>query len=353
MSSYIERMQQALPDLQQKAEPLILGIESSCDETAAAVVAGGRRLLSDAVYSQIDLHSVYGGVVPEIASRAHVEKIGPVVQRALLDAGLSLHQVDAIAVTHGPGLVGALLVGVSYAKGLALALNKPLLAVNHIEGHICANYLSHPELAPPFLCLVASGGHSHLVEVLEGQRYRLIGCTQDDAAGEAFDKAARQLALPYPGGPLLDELAEQGDPHRFRLPTPHTQQPMDYSFSGLKTAFVNLCHQFRQRGEPLPKADLAASFRMAVVDQLADRAEKAIIQGGHRRFALAGGVAANKLLRQRMQAICDEHGIQCYAPSLRYCGDNAAMIAAAGHGVLKRGALVDLSLNAQPALRLI
>lgn len=353
MSAYFERMLAALPGLQRKPEPVILGIESSCDETAAAVVAGGRRLLSDVVHSQIDLHSVYGGVVPEIASRAHVEKIGPVVHRALEEAGIGFDGIDAIAVTHGPGLVGALLVGVSYAKGLALALDKPLLAVNHIEGHICANYLSHPELTPPFLCLVVSGGHSHLIEVLEGQSYRLIGCTQDDAAGEAFDKAARQLELAYPGGPRLDELAEQGDPTRFKLPNPHTQGPMDYSFSGLKTAFVNLCHQYRQRGEELPRADLAASFRQAVVDQLADRAEKAIGQGGHQRFALAGGVAANRLLRRRMEALCAQKGIAFYAPALRYCGDNSAMIASAGYGLLMRGELAPLSLNAQPALRLL
>lgn len=218
MSSYLSRMRDALPQLLEKPELRILGIESSCDETAAAVVMNGRSLLSDVVHSQIDLHTVYGGVVPEIASRAHVEKIGPVVRHALDEAGLRMDQLDAVAVTSGPGLVGALLVGVSYAKGLALALEKPLLAVNHIEGHICANYLSHPELQPPFLCLVVSGGHSHLVEVLEDQRYRLIGCTQDDAAGEAFDKAARQLELPYPGGPRLDELADTGDPMRFKLP---------------------------------------------------------------------------------------------------------------------------------------
>lgn len=351
--SYLERARAAADRLRAQKSAVILAIESSCDETAAAVVRDGRELLSDVVHSQIDLHTLYGGVVPEIASRAHVDKIMPVVREALRRAEMAPEAVDAIAVTYGPGLVGALLVGVSFAKGLAFSLSKPLYAVNHIEGHICANYLSHPELQPPFLCLVASGGHSHLVMVEDLGVYRLIGCTQDDAAGEAFDKAARLLGLAYPGGPRLDDLAEQGDPERFPLPKPHTQGICDYSFSGLKTAMINLCHRFEQKGEPLPRADLAASYRAAVVSQLLDKAALALDGTKAKRFALAGGVAANRLLRREAMALCGQRGIRCYLPEPRFCGDNAAMIASAAYGLALRGEIADMRLNAQPALRLI
>ncbi|NLD51719.1 MAG: tRNA (adenosine(37)-N6)-threonylcarbamoyltransferase complex transferase subunit TsaD [Clostridiales bacterium] len=353
MSTYLHRARLQAECLAGRQGVRILAIETSCDETAAAIVEDGCRELANAVYSQIDLHTLYGGVVPEIASRAHVEKIDAVLQQALQQAGLTLQQVDAIAVTQGPGLVGALLVGVSYAKGLAYAMEKPLIAVNHIEGHICANYLTSPGLQPPFACLVVSGGHSHLMMVDKKDGYHLIGCTQDDAAGEAFDKAARVLGLAYPGGPRLDALAEEGDAHRFTLPRPHTEGRYDYSFSGLKTAFINLVHGIKQRGEPLPVADLAASFRRAVVDQLMDKALLALNERGETMLALAGGVSANRLLRRRMQAICNERGIKLYLPELKYCGDNAAMVAAAAHVRLRHGQVAGLSLNADPALRLV
>ena len=331
----------------------ILAIESSCDETAAAVVRGRSELLSNCVYSQIDLHKIYGGVVPEIASRAHVEKIDIIAHAALLQAGVALGDLDAIAVTQGPGLVGALLVGVSFAKGLALALDKPLIGVNHIEGHMYANVLTHPDLRTPYVCLVVSGGHSHLLRVEDGGDYRLLGSTQDDAAGEAFDKAARVLGLAYPGGPNLDALAERGDSDRFMLPTPKVEGRYDYSFSGLKTAFINLCHQMDQRGEELPREDLAASFRQAVVRQLLHKAMLAIRDGDEKRFALAGGVAANQLLRTQAMAECEKLGIELYLPELRFCGDNAAMIAAAAQSKYERGQFADLRLNASPTLRLL
>lgn len=332
-------------------DALILGIETSCDETAAAVVKGGRTILSDVVYSQIQMHMPYGGVVPEIASRSHIEKIDSVVQTAVAQAGVAIKDLDAIAVTQGPGLVGALLVGVSYAKGLSYALGKPLIAVNHIMGHISANYLAYPELKPPFLCLVASGGHSHLVAVRE-HGYQLLGCTRDDAAGEAFDKAARVLGLPYPGGPNLDSLAQSGDALRYPLPSPKIAGEYNYSFSGLKTAFINLVHGIHQRGEALHTADLAASFRKAVVDQLTNKAMKAAKDGLWRHLALAGGVAANRLLRTQLEALCQQEGIQFYMPPLSLCGDNAAMIAAAAHLLYQNAVFASLELNADPSLAL-
>lgn len=350
---YLDRMMLKAEEILLKPDARILAIESSCDETAAAVIGAGDVCLSNIVYSQIDLHTIYGGVVPEIASRAHVEKIGTVVGTALTIAGLSFDEIDAVAVTSGPGLVGALLVGVNYAKGLAFALDKPLVAVNHIEGHICANYLTHKDLTPPYLCLVVSGGHSHLIRVEENDRYRLIGCTQDDAAGEAFDKAARVLGLVYPGGPKLDAAAELGNPESFILPRPRTQGRFDYSFSGLKTAFINLTHGMAQRGEELPVNDLAASFRKAVVDQLIDKAMAAAKEMGETRLVLAGGVSANSLLRRQMKKACDGQGIQLYLPELKYCGDNAAMIGAAAFRRLSHLDLADLSLNANPSMRLV
>lgn len=350
---YYDRMLVKAEEINKKPDARILAIESSCDETAAAVIKSGDVCLSNIIYSQIALHEVYGGVVPEIASRAHVEKIGTVVHTALESAGVSFEGIDAIAVTAGPGLVGALLVGVSYAKGLAFALDKPLIPVNHIEGHICANYLSHPTLTPPYLCLVVSGGHSHLIRVEEDDIYRLIGCTQDDAAGEAFDKAARVLGLSYPGGPKLDAAAELGQADRFILPRPHTAGHFDYSFSGLKTAFINLTHKMEQKGEELPVNDLAASFRKAVVDQLLDKAMAAARELGETKLVLAGGVSANSLLRSQMKKACDEAAIQLYLPELKYCGDNAAMIGSAAFRRLRHFQLADLSLNANPSLRLV
>lgn len=350
--SYQETSQEALSRLRGKEHVRILAIESSCDETAAAVVEDGRVILSNAVFTQIDLHALYGGVVPEIASRAHVEKVDRMVDAALAQAGMTLQDVDAIAVTYGPGLVGALLIGVSCAKALAYAAGKPLIPVNHIEGHICANFLSSPELTPPFAALVVSGGHSHLFAVEDYGVYRIIGQTQDDAAGEAFDKAARVLSIPYPGGPLLDKLAENGNPHALPLPRPHVDGRYDYSFSGLKTAFINAVHNARQKGELLCDADLAASFRYAVVSQLVDKAMLVARELGLHKMVLAGGVSANRLLRREMEAACAKAGIPLYMPRLELCGDNAAMIGSAAYYRLRRGELADLSLNARPALRL-
>ena len=350
--SYQETSQEALSRLRGKEHVRILAIESSCDETAAAVVEDGRVILSNAVFTQIDLHALYGGVVPEIASRAHVEKVDRMVDAALAQAGMTLQDVDAIAVTYGPGLVGELLIGVSCAKALAYAAGKPLIPVNHIEGHICANFLSSPELTPPFAALVVSGGHSHLFAVEDYGVYRIIGQTQDDAAGEAFDKAARVLSIPYPGGPLLDKLAENGNPHALPLPRPHVDGRYDYSFSGLKTAFINAVHNARQKGELLCDADLAASFRYAVVSQLVDKAMLAARELGLHKMVLAGGVSANRLLRREMEAACAKAGIPLYMPRLELCGDNAAMIGSAAYYRLRRGELADLSLNARPALRL-
>ena len=350
--NYAQESRRQAELLKEKEHVRILAVETSCDETAAAVVEDGRRILSSAVFTQIDLHALYGGVVPEIASRAHVEKIDWMIDQALADAGMTLREIDAVAVTCGPGLVGALLIGVSCAKGLAFAARKPLIAVNHIEGHICANFLTDESLTPPFACLVASGGHSHLFLVEDYGVYRILGQTQDDAAGEAFDKAARVLDIPYPGGPLLDRLAEDGDPFALKLPRPKTEGRYDYSFSGLKTAFINAVHNAQQKGEALPKADLAASFRHAVVSFLVDKAMLAADEMHLNKMALAGGVSANRLLRRDMAAACRQRGISLYMPRLELCGDNAAMIGSAAYYRLLRGDIADLSLNAQPALRL-
>ena len=303
--TYEEASRRKAAELRGKKGVRILALETSCDETAAAVIEDGRKILSNVVFSQIDLHELYGGVVPEIASRAHMEACDRVVDEALRGAGLTLGDMDALAVTMGPGLVGALLTGVNCMKGLAFAAGKPLVGVNHIEGHVSANFLTHPDLEPPFICLVVSGGHSHLVEVRDYGEYRLLGQTMDDAAGEAFDKAARVLGLPYPGGPRIDALAEEGNPEAFTLPKPRTEGKYDYSFSGLKTAFINLVHGIEQRNEPLPRADLAASFRRAVCAELVgkarllleDRRSSGSASGGT-AFAMAGGVSANRELRR-------------------------------------------------------
>ena len=354
--TYEEASRRQAEALRDKKGVRILALETSCDETAAAVIEDGRRILSNIVFSQIDLHELYGGVVPEIASRAHMEACDRVVDEALRGAGMELADVDALAVTKGPGLVGALLTGVNCMKGLAFAAGKPLIGVNHIEGHVSANYLTNPDLEPPFLCLVVSGGHSHLVEVRDYGVYRLLGQTADDAAGEAFDKAARALGLPYPGGPRIDALAEEGDPEAFHLPEPKTAGRYDYSFSGLKTAFINTVHGIEQRGEPLPRADLAASFRRAVCKELTDKARILIRErpetaaGG---MALAGGVSANRELRRMAQAVCDELGVRLYMPEIKLCTDNGAMIGSAAYYQLRRGETAGLDMNAEPALRLV
>ena len=328
----------------------ILALETSCDETAAAVVQDGRRIVSNAVFSQIDIHALYGGVVPEIASRAHVEACDRMIDRALAQAGMKLSEVDALAVTYGPGLVGALLIGVNCMKGLSFAAGKKLIPVNHIEGHVSANFLSYPELTPPFVCLVVSGGHSHLVVVNDYGNYTLLGQTADDAAGEAFDKGARVLGLAYPGGPRLSELAEGGDPDYLRLPRPKAEGKYDFSFSGLKTAFVNACHTMEQKGIPLPKKDLAASYQQAIVDCLCDKTMLAVRDSGLHTLCLAGGVSANRLLRARMAALAKEQGVTLCMPAPELCTDNAAMIAAAAF--YRRDQAAELDLNATPSLRL-
>lgn len=334
-----------------RAYSLVLGIESSCDETAASVVKNGREILSNEVYSQIDVHALYGGVVPEIASRAHVEKIDVVVNAAIKNAGISYEDLDAVAVTFGPGLVGALLVGLSYAKALSYAIKKPLIGVNHIEGHICANYLCYRELEPPFMGLVVSGGHSHIFYVDMDDTYLLIGSTQDDAAGEAFDKAARLLGLCYPGGPMLDKLAETGDDRFISLPKPQTKGAYDFSFSGLKTAFINLHHKNPPKDEA-ERAGFAASFRRAVVESLVEKTMQAVLDKGMKKLVLAGGVSANGLLRRRLKEESDKNGVELFMPSLKLCGDNAAMIAAAASRQLREEKVADLSLNACPSLKL-
>ncbi len=326
---------------------LILGIESSCDETAAAVVEDGRRVLSNVVASQVEEHRLYGGVVPEIASRRHAEAVSGVVRRALAEAGVTLEQLDGIAVTYAPGLIGALLVGVSFAKGLALATGKPLVPVHHLRGHIAANYLAHPELEPPFLCLVVSGGHSHIVRVESYTRFSVVGRTRDDAAGECYDKAARAMGMPYPGGVALDRLAAEGDPIAYPLPRPRVEGSLyDFSFSGLKTAVINLLHNAEQKGQPVNKADLCASFQGRVSEMLVENTLRAAADFGEKTVVLAGGVSANSGLRRGMEAVCAQRGLALYAPPLSLCGDNGAMIAAQGYYELVAGHTAGSELNA-------
>ena len=327
----------------------MLGVETSCDETAAAVVASGRRLLSSVVASQIETHRVYGGVVPEIASRKHVEAVIPVVDKALAEAGVSLADIDAVAVTYGPGLVGALLVGLSAAKGLAYACGVPMVCVNHVEGHIYANFLAHPHLEPPLICLTVSGGHTDLVVVEGHGRYRILGRTRDDAAGEAFDKVARTMGLPYPGGPALERLAIQGDANAIRFTRSRVEEnPFDFSFSGLKTAVINYLRRAEQRGEEVNLPDLAASFQRAVVDELADRVALALRQFKPDTVALSGGVASNRAVRDGLSAVAEAHGATLVFPPPSLCTDNAAMIASAGYYRLMRSGACELSANAMP-----
>ncbi len=331
----------------------ILAIESSCDETAAAVVKNGRTVLSNIISSQIDLHTLYGGVVPEIASRKHIEKINQVIEEALKVAEVTMEEIDAIAVTYGPGLVGALLVGVSAAKALAFATGKPLIGVHHIEGHISANYIENLELEPPFMSLVVSGGHSHLVVVKDYGEYEIIGRTRDDAAGEAFDKVARAIGLGYPGGPKIDKVSKEGNPEAIKFPRAKVGENVyDFSFSGLKSAVLNYLNGCQMKGETVCVPDVAASFQKAVTDVLVEHAIHGAREYSFTKLAIAGGVASNSGLRAAMQAACDKEGIQFYHPSPIFCTDNAAMIGVAGYYEYLKGARHGWDLNAVPNLKL-
>ncbi len=330
----------------------ILGFESTCDETAAAVVKDGREVCSNVIATSVAEQALYGGVVPEIASRRHAENISAVAEKALADANLTMNDIDAVAVTFAPGLIGAVLVGVNFAKGLAYATGKPLVPVHHLRGHIAANYLTHPDLKPPFLCLVASGGHSHIVLVQDWCRYQILGRTVDDAAGEAFDKVARTLGLPYPGGPSVSQAARTGDPHAYRLPVPHVQGKYNVSFSGLKTAVINEVHNAEQKGETVSVPDMAASFQERIAQILAKKLLAAAADTGAKTVCLAGGVAANGRLRQLVNDGVQKLGAKVYLPELKYCGDNGAMIAAQGYYEYLDGNLADWTLNGLPTLEI-
>lgn len=336
-----------------KEEVKILAIESSCDETAAAVVVNGREVRSNVISSQIALHTLYGGVVPEIASRKHIEKINQVITQALEDADTTLEEIDAIGVTYGPGLVGALLVGVAEAKAIAYAAKKPLVGVHHIEGHICANYIENKELEPPFLCLVASGGHTHLVKVADYGKYEIIGRTRDDAAGEAFDKVARAIGLGYPGGPKIEKKAKEGNDKAIVFPKAKVaENPYDFSFSGLKSAVLNYINGCKMKRQEINEADIAASFQKAVIDVLVEHAVHAAKEYRIDKFAIAGGVASNQTLREAMEKACKERGIQFYHPSPIFCTDNAAMIGSAAYYEYLQGRRDGWDLNAVSNLKL-
>lgn len=339
--------------MDKKRDTLILAIESSCDETAASVVKNGREVLSNIISSQIALHTLYGGVVPEIASRKHIEKINQVIEEALKQAQVTLEDIDAIGVTYGPGLVGALLVGVAEAKAIAYAAGKPLVGVHHIEGHIAANYIEHPKLEPPFLCLVVSGGHTHLVRVADYGKFEIVGRTRDDAAGEAFDKVARAIGLGYPGGPKIDKVSKEGNPDAIVFPRAHIEEsPYDFSFSGVKSAVLNYINGCKMKGETYSQADIAASFQKAVTDVLVGNAMHAVEEYGEKKFAIAGGVASNSALRAAMEEACRKRGIDFYYPSPIYCTDNAAMIGVAAYYEFVSGTRHGWDLNAVPNLKL-
>ncbi len=331
----------------------ILAFESTCDETAVAVVEDGRKILSDEIFSQAELHAVYGGVVPEIASRCHVESISILCDRALEKAGVSRKDLDAVAVSYAPGLIGAVLVGVNFAKSTALTLSIPLIPVHHIRGHIAANYLAYPELEPPFVCLAISGGNTLIADVRDYTDIRVLGATRDDAAGECFDKTARVLGLPYPGGKPIDELSQNGDDRRYQFPIAHVEgHPYDMSFSGLKTAVINLAHHAEQTGEALDRASLAASFTRAVSESLVPRAMDAVKACGYDQLVVAGGVAANSRIRRDFQHVAEEAGIRLYIPPLRLCGDNGAMVGAQGYYEYLAGHTAGSDLNAYASMDL-
>ena len=339
--------------MREEKDIFILAIESSCDETAASVVKNGREVLSNVISSQIELHKLYGGVVPEIASRKHIEKINQVIEEALRTAEVTLDDIDAVGVTYGPGLVGALLVGVAEAKAIAYAKNLPLVGVHHIEGHISANYIENPELEPPFICLVVSGGHTHLVCVKDYGEYEIIGRTRDDAAGEAFDKVARAIGLGYPGGPKIDKLSKEGNPDAIVFPKAHiSDAPYDFSFSGVKSAVLNYINGCQMKGETYNNADIAASFQKAVTDVLVENAMRAVDEYGLKKFAIAGGVASNSTLRKAMKEACAEKQIEFYYPSPIFCTDNAAMIGVAAYYDYRKGIRHGWDLNAVPNLKL-
>ena len=336
-----------------REEVLILAIESSCDETAASVVKNGREVLSNVIFTQIDLHARYGGVVPEIASRKHIEKINQVIEEALEQAHVVLEDLTAVAVTYGPGLVGPLLVGVSEAKAISFAVNKPLIGIHHISGHISANYIEYPDLEPPFVCLVASGGHSHLVVVRDYGEYEIIGRTRDDAAGEAFDKVARAIGLGYPGGPKIDKLSREGNPDAILFPKAKiAENEYDFSFSGLKSAVLNYLNACQMKGEPVDQADVAASFQKSVIDVLVEHSLHAVRAYGYDKFAIAGGVASNSSLREAFERECEKRKISFFHPSPIYCTDNAAMIGAAAYYEYMKGVRHGYDLNAVPNLKL-
>jgi N6-L-threonylcarbamoyladenine synthase len=332
----------------------ILAIESSCDETSAAVVQNGRKVLSNIIASQIDIHKKFGGVVPEVASRAHVEVISSVVEEALSEAGVQLEDIDAVAVTYGPGLVGALLVGLQYAKGLAYAIKKPLIGVNHIEGHISANFIQYEDLEPPFVCLVVSGGHTYIVYMKDYGEFEIMGQTRDDAAGEAFDKVARAIGLGYPGGPKIDKLSKEGNPDAIKFPRANFHDPvtLDFSFSGLKSAVLNYLNQMSMKGEEVNKADVAASFQKAVVDYLSDNSMRACKLLDAKKLCIAGGVASNSCLRSKLKDEGRKNGIDILFPHMILCTDNAAMIGSAAYFEFLKGRTAPMNLNAVPNLKL-
>ncbi len=348
--TYEEIAKQKFEELKKKDDVLILSIESSCDETSIALVKNGREVLSNIIASQIDIHRRFGGVVPEVASRNHITAISNIFDEAIKEACVNIEDIDAVAVTYGAGLVGALLVGVNFAKALAYSLSIPLIAVSHVHGHIAANYISHKELEPPFFCLMVSGGHTALLEVQDYQNFHLVGSTVDDAVGECFDKVARVLSLPYPGGPEIDKLALQGkNIYNFTVSN-SLKDTFNFSFSGIKTSVVNFVHNKSQKGESFSPADVACSFQEAVTDELSTKAIKACNQT---KLVVAGGVGANSRLKEKLQQACKNEGIEFYSPVLRYCTDNSAMIGSAGYYMIKKGiGLAPLSLTAKPNVEL-